>query len=67
MVKVVRYLPKSEAAFHRKRLIHEYLFLLELQDYSLKKRLHQRYFPVSLSNIAELFFCETRLGGDCFC
>ena len=43
MVKVVRYLPKSEGSssqvfivIDRKTFIHEYLFLIKLQAYSLK-------------------------------
>ena len=64
MVKVVRYLPKSEAAVHwwlqpltEKRLFRV-SFLRQLQVYSLKKRLRRRCFPVSLPNITEHFFFD---------
>ena len=58
VVRDVRYLSKSEAAVHRKRLIQDYLFtkLAGLQP-----------VPVSLPNISELFFGKTRLGVGCFC
>ena len=73
MVKVFMYLAKSEAAVHRclqpfteKRLFMS-IFFSKVAGLQSEKSLRQRCFPVSLSNIPEYFFSETRLGGDCFC
>ena len=70
MVKVVRYLPKSEAAvrmclqpFTEKHLFLSN-FLLKLQALINATR------NVSLwvcPKFQKTFFCETRLGGDFFC
>ena len=73
MVNVARYLPKLEAAVHRclqpfteKRSFIN-IFFTKVAWLQPKKRLCQIRFPVSLPNILEGFFCERRLGGDCFC
>ena len=73
MVKVVKYLPKSETAvrkclqlFTEKHLFIS-IFFAKVTGLQPKKRLHQRSFPVSLPNNSEHFFCKTCLGGDCFC
>ena len=61
MVKVVRYLPKLEAAVHRssepfteKRLFMS-IFFNKIAGLQPKKRFRQRCFPVSLPNISEDF------------
>ena len=73
MVSVARYLPKLEAGVHRclqtfteKRLFIN-IFFTKVAWLQPKKRLCQIRFPVSLPNILEGFFCERRLGVDCFC
>ena len=69
-VKVVKYLPKSEAVVNRYSQSfteNAYSLVPEVAGLQPKNRLHQICFHVSLSNISELFFCEARLGGDCFC
>ena len=59
MVKVVRHLPKSEAAVHRclqpfteKRLFIS-IFFTKVTGLQPKKRLRQMSFPVSFPNISE--------------
>ena len=64
MVKVVRYLPKPESAFHRclqpikEKRSFMGIFLTKVSDLQPKKWLHQKLFPVSLPNISELFFAK---------
>ena len=72
MVKVVRYLPKSEAAVHSwlppftEKCLFMSIFFTKVAGLQLKERLRQRFFSVKLPNISE-HFGETCLGGDCFC
>ena len=74
MVKVVKYLPKSEAAVHQclqpvtEKPLFISVFINEVVGLQLnKKKLRQRCFPVSLLNISEHFLCKTCLSGDCYC
>ena len=66
MVKVVKYLPKSEAAVHlclqpvTEKPLFMSVFINEVVGLQLnKKKLRQRCFPVSLLNISEHFLCKT--------
>ena len=73
MVKVVTYLPKSEAVVRRcSQLFTEKRFFISIffskvAGLQPEKRHRQRSFPVSLPNNSEHIFCETRFDGDCFC
>ena len=74
MVKVVKYLPKSEAAVHQRlqpvteKPLFMSVFINEVVGLQLnKKKLRERCFPVSLLNISEHFLCKTSLSGDCYC
>ena len=68
MVKVVRYLHKSEAAVHRglqpfteKALFMSIIFAKVAGLQSKGKKLHQITFSRSVPNVSENFFCETWL------
>ena len=66
MVKVVCYLPKSEAAVHRclqpfteKRLLMS-IYFIKGTSLQPKKKTPHRCIPSSMPNISEHFFCETK-------
>ena len=72
MTKVVRYLPKSEAAVHRcwqlftvKRLFMS-IFFNKVASLQPNKRLQQKCF-LWVCLIFQNTFFQTHLGGDCFC
>ena len=73
MVKVVRYLPKSEAVVRRcsqpftEKHFFISIFFSKVAGLQPEKRLRQINFPVSLPNISEHILCETCFDGDCFC
>ena len=64
IVKVVRYLPKSEAAIHSclqpfpEKCLFMSIFLIKVAGLQPKKRFRQRCFLVSLSKISEHFFAK---------
>ena len=70
MVKVIKYLPKSEAAVHQclQPVTEKRLFMsVFINEVVGLQRHRQRCFPVSLLNISEHFLCKTCLSGDCYC
>ena len=59
IVKVVRYLYKSEAAVHKKTLIHEYLFTKVAGLHNKEKKSIRDLFLGVVPNVSENVFCKT--------